>query len=74
MVMLDKRRAKRNEWRIRERSFFFAALAFGALGIFIGMHVFRHKTRHLSFKLGIPLLCVLNIISIYFLWHRSWLV
>jgi len=60
MVMLDKRRAKRNESRIRERTFFIWALAFGAVGILFGMHVFHHKTRHWFFIIGMPILCLVN--------------
>lgn len=68
LVMLDKRRARRNEWRISERIFFLWALFFGAAGILIGMHVFRHKTRHWSFVIGMPIICILNIVCGYFLW------
>ena len=69
LVMVDKRRAKRDEWRIRERTFFLWAGAFGAAGIFFGMRIFRHKTQHVSFVLGIPILCLLNLVCGYFLWR-----
>ena len=62
LVMLDKGRAERHEWRIRERTFFIWALAFGAVGVLLGMRVFRHKTRHWSFVIGIPILCLFNIV------------
>lgn len=68
MVMLDKRRARRNEWRIRERTFFLWALVFGAAGILLGMYVFRHKTRHWSFVIGMPIICVFNLVCGYLLW------
>ncbi|WAA11642.1 DUF1294 domain-containing protein [Fervidibacillus halotolerans] len=55
---MDKRRAKRQKWRISERTIWLTALLGGALGITIGMYVFRHKTKHLSFKLGLPFLIV----------------
>ncbi len=67
LVMLDKRKARRDEWRIRERTFFLWSLAFGAIGILLGMHVFRHKTRHWTFVIGIPILCLFNIVCGYFL-------
>ena len=69
LVMLDKRRSRRNEWRISEQTFFLWALAFGGVGILLGMHVLHHKTRHWSFTIGIPILCLLNIICGYFLWQ-----
>jgi uncharacterized membrane protein YsdA (DUF1294 family) len=69
LVMLDKRRASRAEWRIRERTFFLWSLVFGAGGILLGMYVFRHKTRHLSFKVGMPTLFLFNLACGYFLWR-----
>ena len=60
LIMIDKRRARRNEWRIRERTFFIFALAFGAAGILTGMYVFRHKIRRWPFVIGMPILCIVN--------------
>jgi len=71
LVMIDKRRARQREWRISERTFFIWALAFGAPGILVGMHVFRHKTRHWSFTIGMPMLCLFNIVCAYFLWQQG---
>ena len=68
LIMFDKKRARQREWRISEQTFFVWALAFGAVGILLGMHVFRHKTRHWSFTAGMPMLCLFNIICGYFLW------
>ena len=70
LVMLDKQRSRQKEWRISERTFFVWALAFGGVGILLGMYVFRHKTRHWSFIIGIPMLCLFNIICGYFLWQK----
>ena len=71
LVMLDKGRSRRNEWRISERTFFLWALVFGAIGILLGMHVFRHKTRHWSFTIGMPILFLLNIVCCYFIWQHG---
>jgi len=73
MVLLDKRRARRNEWRIKERTFFLWALIFGAVGILIGMYVFHHKTRHWSFRFGIPIICIGNLVCGYVLWRQGFL-
>ena len=59
---IDKYKAKRNKWRISEGSIFIAGLIGGGLGIFFGMSFFHHKTRHLKFTLGIPVVIVLNIV------------
>jgi len=50
----DKGRARRGEWRVPEKVLFFFAFCFGGPGILAGMRVFRHKTRHLSFQIGVP--------------------
>ncbi|HEY3425832.1 MAG TPA: DUF1294 domain-containing protein [Negativicutes bacterium] len=61
LVRIDKGRARRGARRIRERTFFIGALFFGAAGVYAGMYSFRHKTRHGSFVIGIPLLLLLNL-------------
>ncbi|MBN2884322.1 DUF1294 domain-containing protein [Patescibacteria group bacterium] len=53
--------------RIPEGKLFFLAAVFGALGVYAGMFVFRHKTRKWYFLLGIPVLIVQNVVLIYFL-------
>ena len=57
----DKRQSKRGGWRIKEKNLFLTALLGGAIGAYGGMKFFRHKTRHNSFKYGLPILIVLNI-------------
>ena len=63
-MALDKRRAIRHKWRIPERTLFLIALLFGSIGVLTGMYVFRHKTKHKSFVIGMPLLLLLNIVCI----------
>ncbi|MHB1652639.1 MAG: DUF1294 domain-containing protein [Desulfitobacteriaceae bacterium] len=62
---LDKHRAKLNRQRVSEKSLMTMAFAMGALGIYIGMHVFRHKTRHFKFTAGVPLLIVVNAMLVF---------
>ena len=50
----DKRRAKRDEWRVPERTLFLLALVGGSAGAICGMRVFHHKTRHWYFRYGLP--------------------
>ena len=54
-MALDKRRAIRHKWRIPARTLFLIALLFGSIGVLTGMYVFRHKTRHWYFVIGMPL-------------------
>ena len=62
MMGMDKRKAKRDEWRIPERNFFIVALLGGALGCYIGMQVFHHKTLHKAFTIGMPLILIAQIL------------
>ena len=64
---LDKFYAKNNMYRISEKSLFILAFILGAPGEYLAMQIFRHKTKHLKFVIGIPLLIILNIIITYFL-------
>lgn len=50
----DKRRARRQQWRIPERTLLLTSACFGALGGWLGMRLFRHKTRHRAFRWGLP--------------------
>lgn len=61
MMGIDKALAKRGAWRVPEKTLFLLALLGGALGGIIGMYFFRHKTRHTSFKAGLPMLLIVNI-------------
>ena len=59
----DKRKARRNAWRISEKALFLSAVLGGSLGAVIGMRVFHHKTKHWYFVFGIPAILVLQIIG-----------
>ncbi len=52
----DKRLAQNRRWRIRERTLLLLSLLGGAAGGLISMHILRHKTRHLVFRWGLPLM------------------
>lgn len=58
---IDKQKARHNRWRISERFLFSTALCFGALGMYLGMKFFHHKTKHPLFKVGIPILLLLQV-------------
>ncbi len=62
LMFVDKRRAKNGAWRISERTLMLTALLGGSIGSFIGMQLFRHKTRHLLFRAGIPLIFILQLV------------
>lgn len=58
---VDKAKAKKKAWRIPEATLFIIALIGGSIGSIIGMRVFRHKTRHWYFVVGMPLILVIQI-------------
>lgn len=61
LMKIDKKRAQRSEWRIKEKTLFLSAFLFGALGGVLGMKVFRHKTKHWYFKVFFPVFLVLQV-------------
>lgn len=62
LMLIDKRKAMKNRWRIRESTLLWVAALGGSVGSLLGMYTFRHKTLHLKFTLGIPLLLALQIL------------
>lgn len=57
----DKLKARRGAWRIPESTLMGVAAIGGSVGALIGMYRFRHKTRHVKFTLGIPLILIAQI-------------
>lgn len=67
LMGIDKRKAVKHKHRISERSLFLCAFLFGGAGILCGMLVFRHKTKHWSFRILVPLAIITDIVAIYYL-------
>ena len=65
LMGLDKRKAKLNHWRISEKTLFSLALMGGSIGGILGMYTFRHKTKHLKFTLGFPIMFLFQLIFIF---------
>ncbi len=70
LVSLDKYKAKNRLWRIPERSFFILSILGGGIGIYIGLFMFNHKTRHWYFMVIIPLIILAQIVFIYYLANK----
>ena len=71
LMLADKRRAVKKAWRVPEATLLCAAAAGGSLGALFGMHVFRHKTRKPAFFLGIPVLAVIQILLVLWLYTKA---
>ncbi len=65
---IDKFKAQHNHWRIPEATLIIMAFLGGALGAFLGMYLFRHKTKHWKFRILVPLALVLWIAAVVFLY------
>ncbi|WP_294497148.1 DUF1294 domain-containing protein [uncultured Gemmiger sp.] len=57
----DKSRARHGRWRIPEKVLFLTAVLGGSLGCWAGMYLFRHKTRHWYFVVGMPLILACQV-------------
>ena len=62
---VDKRRAKKDRWRIPERELLGATWLMG-VGAYAGMRVFRHKTKHTAFVISAPVAAVLQLLLMAF--------
>ena len=67
IIYIDKQKAIKHKWRIRESTLFLISIIGGSLGTLIGMYTFRHKTKHIKFTLGIPFILIVQILLIYYL-------
>ena len=71
MMGLDKAKAKLGAWRIPEKTLLLTAAAGGSVGAILGMQLFRHKTRHAAFAVGLPaILAVQLAVALLLTWQR----
>jgi len=63
----DKRRAKKDKWRIKESTLLLISLVGGSFGSLVSMHVFRHKTQHWKFKILVPVFFILHAALFFYL-------
>lgn len=62
---MDKQKARKNAWRIPERTLLLIAFLGGGPGSLIGMYTFRHKTKHTKFILLVPLATLTSLFAAY---------
>ena len=67
LMLSDKRRAKKNRWRIRESTLMLSAALGGSIGALAGMYTFRHKTKHIKFTAGIPAILIAQILLVMYI-------
>ena len=71
LMLIDKRKAVKKAWRIPEATLLGIAILGGSLGAVLAMRLFRHKTLHLKFSLGLPVLLVAHILLLIFLFTKA---
>ena len=67
LMLIDKQKARRGRWRIPEATLMGVAAIGGSVGSLLGMYTFRHKTRHIKFTLGIPLILAVQLAALAYL-------
>ena len=67
LMYIDKNRAIKFQWRIPEATLINLSILGGGIGTYMGMYIFRHKTRHPKFTIFIPITIILNLFLYYIL-------
>lgn len=63
----DKQKACKNAWRISEKTLLFVAFLGGSIGAYLAMTIFRHKTLHPQFYIGVPLMLAIQVLFIIYI-------
>lgn len=67
---IDKLKAKKGLWRIPEHTLLLLAFCGGSIGAWFGMMIWRHKTRHLKFLIGVPLIFFLQLAIVSYVYWK----
>lgn len=67
IMLVDKKRAIHKEWRVPEKTLIGISIIGGSIGMILGMFTFRHKTKHLKFLLGIPVIIIIQFYIVIYL-------
>lgn len=71
LMYVDKQKAIKHQWRISENTLMLVAALFGSFGVYGGMLVFRHKTKHLKFKIFVPILIIIHLVIINYIFSHK---
>lgn len=70
LMLIDKWKAKHNRWRIKEATLMTVAALGGSIGSLLGMYTVRHKTKHIKFTVGIPVILIAQLALAFWLLRR----
>lgn len=71
MMKMDKRQAQQRGRRIPEKNLWRVAIFGGAIGAYIGMMAFRHKTKHTNFRIGFLMLAILQAALLVWVYRET---
>lgn len=71
LMLTDKQKAKKHAWRIPEKVLLGTAAIGGSIGVLLGMELFRHKTKHKRFAIGVPVMIALQLAAGVVIWYFS---
>ena len=66
LMYIDKKKARNRQYRIPESILLWSAFLGGAIGAYLGMKMFHHKTKHVKFTFGVPVAIVTTGVLLYF--------
>lgn len=69
VTIYDKRCAVKRRWRVKESTLLLLSFLGGSVGMYITMLLIRHKTRHLKFMLGIPIILIFQLVIAFVIWR-----
>ncbi len=69
LMRVDKNKAKKHKERVPEKTLFLCSFLLGGAGTLLGMILYRHKTKHWSFLILVPLSIVINVLEIFLLYR-----
>lgn len=69
ITIYDKLCAVKRRWRVKESTLLLLSALGGSICMYITMLLIRHKTRHIKFMLGIPLILIIQIIIVFLIWR-----
>lgn len=70
IYVIDKKKAEKDRWRISEKTLILLAVIGGAFGALIAMHLVRHKTKKNRFRIGIPVILIMQAVIFIWAWTR----
>lgn len=70
LMYVDKKKAINHQWRISEHTLMMISLIGGSIGTILGMKIFRHKTKHVKFYIGVPIIFFIQLILSYYIYFE----